>query len=143
MPSRFRHVLVPLDFTQKNQTALEIAAEIANTNAARITLLHVVERFEETAEDDETEEFYEKLRQRAEEELQGLSKSLVHSGLVPEYRLRTGRRAAEIIEFVNQEQIDLIVLSSHQIDTAEPMKSLATLSYQVSILAPCPVMLVK
>jgi nucleotide-binding universal stress UspA family protein len=143
MLPRFKHILVPLDFTPKNQAALDIAFEIAEVNAARVTLLHVIERFEETAEDDETEEFYRRLEQRADAELELRSQRFAEAGLPTEYKLRTGKRAAEIIQFAQQRDVDLIVLSSHRIDPAEPVRSLATLSYQVSILSGCPVMLVK
>lgn len=143
MLPRFQHVLVPVDFTTKNQAALDIAFEIAEVNAARVTLLHVIERIDEAAEDGETEAFYERLREKADAELERRCQRFVEAGLPTEYKLRLGKRAEEIIRFVAERDVDLIVLSSHRIDTAEPVKSLATISYQVSILAPCPVLLVK
>lgn len=143
MLPRFKHILVPLDFTPKNQTALDIAFEIAEVNSARVTLLHVVERFEESAEDDDTAEFYRRMEQRADAELELRAQRFIEASLDTEYKLRTGKRAAEIIQFADQRDVDLIILSSHRIDPAEPVRSLISLSYQVSILSPCPVMLVK
>jgi nucleotide-binding universal stress UspA family protein len=46
MLSNVRHILVPLDFTAKNQAALEIARELASQNKASVTLLHVIETIE-------------------------------------------------------------------------------------------------
>jgi universal stress protein A len=143
MLPRFGHLLVPLDFTAKNQAALDIAFEIAEVNAARVTLLHVIERIDEAAEDEETSAFYERLRQRADAELESRSQRFLEAGLATEYKLRWGKRAEEIVRFVGERDVDLIVVSSHVIDATQPAKSLATLSYQVSILAPCPVLLVK
>jgi hypothetical protein len=40
-------------------------------------------------------------------------------------------------------KVDLIVVSSHKIDPHAAVASLGTLSYQVSILCDCPVLLVK
>lgn len=40
---RFQHILVPLDFTPKNQEALDVARELAVADEARITLLHIVQ----------------------------------------------------------------------------------------------------
>jgi len=40
-------------------------------------------------------------------------------------------------------KVDLVVVSSHKVDPAATVQSLGTLSYQVSILCECPVLLVK
>ena len=38
---------------------------------------------------------------------------------------------------------DLVVMSSHKPDLSKPLQTWATLSCQVSVLCPCPVLLVK
>ena len=38
MIPRFQHILVPLDFTEKNLAALNIAFDLAVANHARVTL---------------------------------------------------------------------------------------------------------
>ena len=43
----------------------------------------------------------------------------------------------------NDRQADLIVMSSHRVDLEAAVQSIGTLSYQVSILCDCPVLLVK
>ncbi len=143
MLPRFRHLLVPLDFSPKNMAALDIAFEIAEVNAARVTLLHVIERIDEAAEDQESDAFYERLRQRADAELESRCQRFVEAGLSAEYKVRFGKRAEEIVQFVIERDVDLVVLSSHPIDQGEPVRSVATISYQVSVFAPCPVLLVK
>ncbi len=143
MLPRFRHLLIPLDFSRKNMAALDIAFEIAEVNAARVTLLHVIERIDEAAEDQESAAFYERLRQRADDELESRCQRFVEAGLSAEYKVRFGKRAEEIVKFVTERDVDLVVLSSHPIDPKEPVRSVATISYQVSIFAPCPVLLVK
>lgn len=143
MLPRFQHVLVPLDFSAKNQVALDIAFEIAEVNEARVTLLHVIERIEPAAEDEETHAFYDRLRQRADAELETRSQRFVAAHLATEYKIRIGKRAEEIVRYVYDRDVDLLILSSHPIDVSEPVKSIMTLSYQVSLLAPCPVLLVK
>ncbi len=69
MLSRFRHILVPLDFSEKNQAALDVAFELAVTNEARVTLLHVIETLD-LPDDPEVEQFVEHLRERADRELE-------------------------------------------------------------------------
>ncbi len=54
-----------------------------------------------------------------------------------------GKPARGIITFAVQSGVDLIVLSSHKVELSEAPKGWGTLSHQVSILCPCPVLLVK
>ena len=60
MPQRFQHILVPVDFTEKNEPALQIALDVALQNKSRVTLLHVIETIGES--DEEIERFYEPCR---------------------------------------------------------------------------------
>jgi nucleotide-binding universal stress UspA family protein len=143
MLPRFQHVLVPVDFSPRNQAALEIAFEMAEVNTARVTLLHVIERIDAGAEDEETDSFYDQIRQRAESELESQSQRFVEARLRTEFKIRLGKRVEEIVRYVVDRDVDLVILNSHRIDADQPVKSVATLSYQVSILAPCPVLLVK
>ncbi len=143
MLPRFRHILVPLSFSPKNVAALDIAFEMAQVNSARVSLFHVIERIDAAAEDDETIAFYDRLRLRADSELESRSHRFVEARLETESKLRWGKPVSEIVRFVDERDVDLIVMSSHTIDADQPVKSLASVSYQVSILAPCPVLLVK
>ncbi len=143
MLPRFGHILVPLDFTTKNRAALDIAFEMAELNKARVSLLHVIERIEADAEDDETRAFYRRLEKRADAELESLSQQFQEAGLETEYRVRYGKRAQEIFRFMDEKAVDLVVLSSHPLEAGEPVRSMVSISYQVSLLARCPVLLVK
>ena len=52
-------------------------------------------------------------------------------------------RQPEILRYAAQEKVDLVVLTSHRIDPANPEARWGTLSHKVGLLAPCPVLLVK
>ena len=144
MLPRFEHILVPIDFTGKNRAALEIAFEMAQQNQARTSLLHVVEQIDVARDgDDELNRFYDQLVRRADTDLEALTQRFSGSGLDVEHKVWVGKRVREIICFVEQHDVDLVVLSSHPIDPEQPGASLATLSYQVSLLCPCPVLMVK
>jgi universal stress protein A len=54
-----------------------------------------------------------------------------------------GDRVREIITYAQDNDIDLIVLSSHKIDRTNPAEGWGTISYKVGILSHCPVMMVK
>ena len=139
---QFQHLLVPVDFTGKNDVALATARDLAAGNETRITLMHVIERIDDDV-DPELTEFYDRLNTRAADNMQPLATRLSDAGIHVATDIRLGRRVPEIVQFANDHAVDLIVLSSHRIDREHPARSLATISYQVSILCNCAVMLVK
>lgn len=143
MPSLFSHLLVPVDFTEKNAAALRIARELAVQNHARVTLLHVIEPVEQAEDDAEFQEFIRMLESKAETSLEALAGDLTAAGVTVRQELLTGRRGAEILRYAVDQQVDLVVLSSHRVDPQQPQSIWQGLSYQVSILCPCPVLLVK
>lgn len=142
MRPRFEHLLVPVDFTAKNRAAVDIAFELAVQNKARTTLLHVIETIEYVP-DEETAEFYRKLEERADGELDLISQRFETAHVNVACKIRYGKRAQEIVRYELDHDVDLIVMSSHRIDSEHPVQSLGTLSYQVAMLCQCPVLLVK
>lgn len=142
MIPRFQHILIPVDFTEKNLPALEIAVDLAVANHARVTLLHVIETID-VEPDAEMDQFYARLQARADSELERLSQRFVTSGLTVDRKTRFGKRLPEIVSDAIERKVDLIVMSSHKPDLRKPTQTWATLSYQVSVVCPCPVLLVK
>ena len=145
MLSRFHHILVQLDAAGKNTAAVDIAFELAAQNRASVSLLHVVQSIDKDADppDDETAEFYDHIRQRAESELERMSQRFLEVDLKCEVKVRVGDRLQEIIEFAKHHRVDMIVMSSHRIDPEHLAETWGTLSYKVSVLSECSVMLVK
>ncbi|HTI49742.1 MAG TPA: universal stress protein [Planctomycetaceae bacterium] len=142
MLPRFRHLLAPLDFTEKNRSALDLALEIAVQNKARVTLLHVIETVE-GVDDADMRPFFDRLERRAESELELRSQPFAAAGIAVDRKIRFGHRTAEIVQDAVDREADLIVMSSHPIDPARPVRSWGTVSYQVSVLCRCPILLVK
>ena len=142
MVPRFQHILVPVDFSAANREALEIVFELATRNHARVTLLHVIETLD-VEEEGEVKEFYDRLEQRARREFEPLQQRFADAELNVHAAIALGKRARQIVEYAADHGADLIVMSSHLIDADHPLQSLATISYQVSIAAPCSVLLVK
>lgn len=142
MKSLFRHIVVPLDFTAKNSAAVEIAFDLAQQHQSRVSLLHVIERIDLAADEGLTK-FYESLRRNANEKLAPYVQRFVDAGIPAKEQLTLGKRGPEIVSYVQREKADLVVLSSHRIDPDVASSGWATLSYQVAILCPCPVLLVK
>ena len=147
MESRFRHILVPVDLSSKNIAAVDVALEMATGSGARTTLFHVVERIdpddEDDAEDQELRTFYEDLEKRAARELQEVALRFSRAVLTVESHVWIGKRVTEIVRFAAEQAVDLVVLTSPQVDADRPAHSLASASYQVSVFCPCPVLMVK
>ena len=142
MLPRFQHILVPVDFTEKNLTALDVAFELAVANHARVTLLHIVETMDVDT-DAELDQFYATLQARADSELERMAQRFVAAKIAVDRKIRFGKRLREIVGDSTDRKADLIVMSSHKPDLQNPTQTWATLSYQVSVLCPCPVLLVK
>lgn len=137
----FSHLLVPVDFTEKNETAIQIAIETARRDGAEVVLLHVIETIEHL-EPDDMADFYRKLEARAAAKLSVLVERFAAAGVRARYEVVLGRRAESILEQASP-PTDLVVLSSHRVDRDHPALGLGTISYQVAIVARCPVLLVK
>ena len=114
---------------------------MAQQKAARVTLLHVVETIE--YEDDEIKSFYDTLEKKAWSKMEALAQRLADADIPTEQQVLFGRRGNSIVQYAVDHDIDLIILTSHKVDLDQPPRGWATLSYQVSILCPCPVLLVK
>ena len=138
----FSRLLVPLDFTDENEPAIMIALETARRDGAEVTLLHVIEIVEHMAFD-EMSDFYHKLEARAAAKLAAITDRFTEAGVRARYEIVFGRRAESILKQAVDLNIDLIVLSSHRVDREHPALGLGTISYQVAIIARCPVLLVK
>ena len=138
----FKHILIPTDFTEKSIRAVEIAIKMALQDMCRVTLIHVIETIED-AEGDEFAEFYERLRSHSQKRLTEIVNRFVSGDLLIQTEIVYGNRANEIVRFAHENDIDLIVLSSHRIDAGTEAMGFGTISYKVGILAHCPVMMVK
>ena len=141
----FRKILVPVDFTEKNEPALESAIEISgrsNGEESEVTLLHVIETIEHI-EFDEMSDFYRGLETRASAKLFALEERLQKSGVRVRQDILYGKRAETIVRYAEEHGTDLVILSSHKVDRDHPALGWGTISYRIAIVVRCPVLLVK
>lgn len=136
----FQSVLIPVDFTDKNDDAIEMAARLVDDDGL-VTLIHVVQAVP-GIDIEEERDFYARLESAAEEELAALGDRLDGKGVAWRAVLVVGSRAGEILAAA-EDGVDLVVVSSHRVDLRHPGAGAGTLSYQIAIAAPCPVLLVK
>jgi nucleotide-binding universal stress UspA family protein len=119
-PSRYQKIVVPLDGSGWGQRAVTHAVDIARSNDSEIILLHVFkpparEFTPELALAHQGEQIQE-LREQMKQYLVGVRAELRDEGI----RVRTQYIEAEgadvahlICDFVNEEGVDLIVMSTH------------------------------
>ena len=138
----FRHLLVPIDLSQRNTRALRTAGVLARQSPARVTLLHVIEPIAHIPVA-ELERFYARLEGSARRRLDAAAARLARSGVRARGVVVMGRPAAEIVRFAAAERVDLIVLRSHRVDPRRSGMGWGTTSYAVGIACRCPILLVK
>jgi nucleotide-binding universal stress UspA family protein len=142
----FRKILVPVDFTDKNEPAFEAAQQTAlhpdSEQRGEIELLHVIETIEHIGFE-EMADFYRGLETRAAAKLFALEERFRGAGIKTRSEILYGKRAETIIRHAEDREIDLVVLSSHKVDRDHPALGLGTISYRIAIVARCPVLLVK
>jgi universal stress protein F len=135
----FKNVCVPVDLADRHERVLSAALRLLEPGGS-VTLLHVIELIPGL---DEAEErgFYDRLEASARGSMTTLGERLEGEGIAWQSEVVYGNRAREIVRYVVDANSDLVVLASHPLEADHPMPS--TLSYQVGVLAPCPVLLVK
>lgn len=142
----FHKILVPVDFTEKNEAALQAAIQTAShrdkEQEGEVILLHVIETIEHIGFE-EMADFYRGLETRAAAKLFAMEERLQEAGVPVRHELLYGKRAETIVRFAEDREMDLIVLSSHKVDRDHPALGWGTISYRIAIVARCPVLLVK
>jgi nucleotide-binding universal stress UspA family protein len=138
----FRRILVPVDLSPTNRRSLEVARDLAARGRARVTLIHVIEMLPGISFQ-ELKGFYQDLYDRALKKMETMAAAFARRGIKVSIEIPYGKRAEEIIRHASSNRIDLIVLTSHEVDLRRPARGLGSVSYQVGILSKCPVLLLK
>ncbi len=135
-------ILAPVDTSKKNEAVLRRTRQLADLEAHRIILLHVIELLQDV-EFEEMEDFYRDLEDQAQSTLSEWANSLSDDGFDVQTEVTFGERGPVIVDAVDEFGVDLIVLRSHVFDQDNPDQSLGTVSHQVALFAPCSVLLVR
>ncbi len=137
--NRIKGVLVPTDFSETSDAALQHGVDMARFFGARLYFVHVPGATGENFEADfPLPEFEAAVQKRLEtfisrEEL---------ARLQPEYAIRVGPTSDEIVRYAEAREVDLIVMGTHG-RTGMAHLLMGSVAEQVIRLASCPVMLVR
>ncbi len=115
---RVSKILVPVDFSEFCRHALRYGGELARRFEAELTLLHVVEDIYPMVADPgvmlgPAVDFVADMRQSAEKGLQKLVEEEWSQGLNVVQRVTVGVPFLEIVRYAKEQQIDLIVITTH------------------------------
>jgi nucleotide-binding universal stress UspA family protein len=110
----FNHILVPLDGSAIAECVLPHVTAVAHACDSRITLLQVLEHDRRGREGLPVDPLdWEMKRSAAQAYLDGVNGRLLERDLSPETVLVEGYPAEAIVEFAQQNEVDLIITSSH------------------------------
>ncbi len=138
----FSKILVPVDLSNRSESAIRTAVDLADPDRSVVWLLHVIETIE-GADDGELGAFYDELEAQARTRLSGWIDELGATGAKVEPIVSFGHRAREILRHAEEVGCDLIVLSSHRADPELPAGGIGTISHRVALVADCPVLLIR
>jgi nucleotide-binding universal stress UspA family protein len=136
----FRTIVVPVDLTDRNRPAVDMAAKLVASSEGKIHLLHVIETLPGFSLEEE-QDFYGRLQKAASEHLEALAAPLRATGRRVEADVIYGTRARTIVEEAAKLNADLVVIQSHRVGGER--REFGTLSHQVALFATCPVLLVR
>jgi nucleotide-binding universal stress UspA family protein len=140
-----RSILVPTDFSECANLALEEAIGFARHFGARITLLHLFQLPVYPVSNDAlaySDEILRAVENNAEAELIKTAAHVRAYGVTVGTRLQMGAPAAEIVEEARRGNHDLIVMGTHG-RTGLKHLLLGSVAERVVQLAPCRVLTVR
>ena len=139
------HILVPTDFSEYANQALDYAIELAKLHQASLTLLHVVDT--SAWGDARTEamlppSYRQELETRIAESMEATRKRVEEAGLAVETLILHGAPFQTIIDTAKNEGVDLIIMCTHG-RTGLTHAMMGSVSERVVRLAACPVLVTR
>ena len=137
--------LVPLDFSESANLALDYAITLAGKLGARLTLLHVIQSLPLGGVDMGVTvplAYLQDLEAEIRRSLASCLERVTAAGLEGDMVMVHGVPFHEIIEMAKTQQVDLIVMGTHS-RTGLQHILLGSVAEKVVRLAPCPVLVAR
>jgi nucleotide-binding universal stress UspA family protein len=137
--------LVPLDFSEYADQALDYAITLAGQLGARVTLLHVIQPLPLGGVDMGVTlpfTYIQELEGEMQRSMESSLERVTAAGLEGEIVIVHGVPFHEIIETAKTQQVDLIVMGTHG-RTGFQYVLLGSVAEKVVRLAPCPVLVAR
>jgi universal stress protein A len=137
----FQNILLPVDLADRHHAAITLAAKLASPEAT-VTLLHVIETIGELSTGEE-QNFYRSFKKNSRTFLERLGKQLEDRKISWRAEILLGRRTSDTVRYATEIGADLIILTAPRFDPSNPGANWGSLSFKISMLAQCPVLMVK
>ena len=141
---RLKKILVPIDFSECSQKALQYAAAFARQFEGELTLLYVVQvnYYAGDFGSVDVSLLESEMRANGEKQLADLAARELGDATPSKCLVRSGRIVSEIVEVAKKSDSDLIILSTHG-HTGLKHVLLGSVAENVVRHAPCPVLIVR
>ena len=141
----FRRILVPVDFSNHSDRALEIARELAKAFGSKLVLLHCYQVNRGAVSPYGIvlpESFDREIREAAARRLEQWREKAAADGVDAEARLSANLPSMGITDAATEEKIDLIVMGTRGLSGIKHVL-LGSVAERTLRTAPCPVLTVK
>lgn len=108
-------ILIPIDFSEDSERAIELALRVATRGHTTIELLHIVEKQVYAPDLSLTEPvvpIVEQVQERALGALERLAKRTIPGDMARSLRVEIGHASKTIVEIADEEGADLIVMGT-------------------------------
>jgi nucleotide-binding universal stress UspA family protein len=140
-----KHILVPTDFSEYADHALDYAITLAQKLRARLTLLHIIQLTPMTMGDMygySLEADLEAMESEAQRQMQALLNRVHQEGLESETAIVQGVPFQMIVDMAESQDIDLIVMGTHG-RAGLTHALMGSVAEKVVRMAPCPVLVTR
>lgn len=147
---RLKKVLVPTDFSRHAEHAFRHGAALARISGAELIVMHVVEKFMDHSLlysdvwpfQKPVNQYYNELEERTARRLAEQVEQAAGNAVEFRVLVTTGNPAEEIVRAVEQEFVDLIVISTHgRGGLAQAL--IGSTTDRVLRRSPCPVLVIR
>lgn len=139
---RINSILVPTDFSEAAEKAVDYAADLAKKFGAKVTMIYVDDlNYSEIGMFGivDADRLRQETKARASDKLERLMGELVPEGSHGDTVVAEGKPGVEIVEYAAKSDTDLLVVSTHGHTGLSHMLLGSTAEYVVR-RAPCPVL---
>ncbi len=110
-----KKIMIPVDFSEHSQYALEVAAQLAKKHNSKLIMLHMMGLSPSFLTKDESQEVFEAMyyMKLAEKQFDAFLKFDYLKGIEVETLVRNYREFSEVDTVAQEHDVDLIVMGSH------------------------------
>jgi nucleotide-binding universal stress UspA family protein len=138
-------ILLPIDFSQSSQAALDTAADLALHFDAELFLVNVIPFFSTFTTEIAAHQvqFQQEEKARSGQRLEKIQAVLTKRGVKTGFSVETGNDVVgNIMEVLERETIDFVVISTHGISGWHPLV-FGSIAEKVIKLVQCPLLLLR